>query len=378
METPRSADELARRLAEASAAGERVRPVGGGTKLDWGGEAAVDLELSTARLTELREHNAGDYVAVLGAGTPLAAAQQRFGAAGQRLALDPPLGVGDAATLGGVLATGDSGPLRHRYGAPRDLVVGVTLALSDGTLARAGGKVIKNVAGYDLGKLATGSFGTLGVIVEAAVRLHPLPPATATALGRGDEPARLAAAAGALAHQRVELESLDVRWAGGEGSVLARAAGAVPRPLADRAAGVLREAGLEGEVLEEDEELWARQRDGQRASAPDDVVVRVSGLQSRLADVLAAARRLGGEAVGRAALGLCWVRLPGGGADGVRELRAALAPLSCVVLDAPAPIRAAVNPWGDVDAAALELMRRVKARFDPAGALGGGVFVGGL
>jgi glycolate oxidase FAD binding subunit len=400
-EVPGSAERLARRLAEAAGAGARVRPVGGGTKLGWGRDAPVDLELSTAGLAEVREHNAGDFVAVLQGGVPLATAQRRFAAAGQRLALDPPLGAGDAATLGGVLATGDSGPLRHRYGAPRDLVLGVTLALSDGTLARAGGKVIKNVAGYDLGKLAAGSFGTLGVIVEAAVRLHPLPPRTATAIGRGDDPARVAAAASALAHQRLELESLDVRWAGDEGAVLARAAGAVPQPLADRAATALRESGLDAEVVEDDDELWARQREGQRArwaaggepareasaltsaaSGPTpgpfaDVVVRVSGLQSRLGDVLTAARWLGAEVVGRAALGLCWVRLPGG-AEAVGELRAALAPLSCVVLDAPPEVRAALDPWGEVDAAAVELMRRVKARFDPAGALSPGTFVGGL
>ena len=168
-----------------------------------------------------------------------------------------------------------------------------------------------------------------------------------------------------------------MRWTGAGGAILARAAGAVPRPLADRAATALHEAGLEAEVVEDDDELWARQREGQRGSA-EDVVVRVSGLQSRLEDVFTAARRLDAEVVGRAALGLCWVCLPRGGAEAVGELRAALAPLSCVVLDAPPEVRAALDPWGQVDAAAAELMRRVKARFDPAGALSPGTFVGGL
>ena len=104
-----------------------------------------------------------------------AAAQERFAAAGQMLALDPPRRA-PSATIGGVVATGDSGPLRHRYGAARDLVVGITVALPDGTVAQAGGKVIKNVAGYDLAKLFTGSFGTLGLIAQVAVRLHPRPP----------------------------------------------------------------------------------------------------------------------------------------------------------------------------------------------------------
>jgi glycolate oxidase FAD binding subunit len=383
METPGSAAELARRLGEAAAAGARARAVGGGTKLDWGRPAGeVDLELSTAGLGSLREHLAGEFVAVVEAGIPLAALRERLAQAGERLALDPPLSgpAGGAATVGGAIATGDSGPLRHRYGAARDLIVGVTVALSDGTLARAGGKVIKNVAGYDLGKLLAGSFGTLGVIVEVALRLHPLPAATATAVGRATDPMRLAAAAGALAHERIELESLDVRWAAGEGAVLARAGAATAPALASAAATTLRTAGLDTEVVEDDDALWERQREGQRAraTAAAEVVVRVSGLQSRLGAILVAAERLGGEVVGRAGLGLCWLRLPDGGADAVRDLRMTLAPMPCVILDAPAAVREAVDPWGDVDPALLELTRRVKARFDPAGALSPGRFVGAV
>src|SRR6202043_2363630 len=130
---------------------------------------------------------------------PLARIQQELAAAGQQLALDPPLGVGDRrdATLGGVLATGDCGPLRHRYGGPRDLVLGVTVALSDGTIARSGGKVIKNVAGYDLAKLFAGSFGTLGVILEVVVRLHPRPPRTCSVVGRTEDAAAMGRAASA-------------------------------------------------------------------------------------------------------------------------------------------------------------------------------------
>ncbi len=157
--------------------GLTVRVRGGGTKLGWGTPAQdPDLELSTASLDQLLEHNVGDLTAVLEPGVPLARAQERFAEAGQMLALDPPLGEGGAATVGGVLATADSGPLRHRYGAPRDLVLGMTVVLADGTVARSGGHVIKNVAGYDIAKLFSGSFGTLGLILQVAVRLHPLPP----------------------------------------------------------------------------------------------------------------------------------------------------------------------------------------------------------
>ena len=128
------------------------------------------------RLDRIVEHNASDLTAVVQAGVPLAAARSAFSEAGQMLAIDPALD--QAATVGGIMATNDSGPLRHRYGSMRDLVVGTTVALSDGTVSRSGGKVIKNVAGYDLGKLFCGSRGRLGVVARIALRLHPLPAAS--------------------------------------------------------------------------------------------------------------------------------------------------------------------------------------------------------
>ncbi|MFL5904555.1 MAG: FAD-binding oxidoreductase, partial [Solirubrobacteraceae bacterium] len=174
-ETPATAQEA----AELLAAGGRVRIRGGGTRAGWGHVMQPpDVVLSTAGLNRVVEHNEGDLTAVLEAGVPLREAQQRFAAAGQMFALDPP-GTPEA-TVGGVFATGDSGPLRHRYGAARDLIVGITVALPDGTVAKAGGKVIKNVAGYDLAKLFTGAFGTLGLIVQVSVRLHPRPPQALT------------------------------------------------------------------------------------------------------------------------------------------------------------------------------------------------------
>src|SRR5205085_3739449 len=140
--------------------------------------------LETGGLARLVEHNVGDFTAILEAGTPFSEAQAAFAEHGQALAWDPP--VSEASTVGGIMATNDSGPLRHRYGGVRDLVVGVTVVLSDGTIARAGGKVIKNVAGYDLGKLFAGAFGTLGLIAEITVRLHPRPAHTASVLARSE------------------------------------------------------------------------------------------------------------------------------------------------------------------------------------------------
>ena len=177
---PATFEEAAAALAAAAAEGQTVRIRGAGTKADWGATGAEpDLELHTTGLSELVEHNVGDLTAVLQAGVPLAKAQATFAHEGQMLSLDPPFGRGDdaTATIGGVVATADSGPLRHRYGAARDLVVGMTVALSDGTIARSGGKVIKNVAGYDIAKLFSGAFGTLGAILEVSVRLHSVAPA---------------------------------------------------------------------------------------------------------------------------------------------------------------------------------------------------------
>ena len=377
--SPSSSEEAGEAMREAGAEELRVRMRAGGTKLAWGRPTEPpQVEVSTERLDQLVEHNEGDLTAVLQAGVPLARAQEAFADAGQRIALDPPLGDGDAATIGGVVAAGDSGPLRHRYGAARDLILGLTVALSDGTVAKAGGKVIKNVAGYDLAKLFTGSFGTLGLIVEVVMRLHPCPPTTVTALGSGDDPDALGRAAADVGHSPLELEGLDVGWADGRGEVLARFGGVAPEAGAEKAAATMGEAGVEAKLVDDDDDLWERQRAGQRSA--DGAVVRVSGLASELASVLGAARDAGASLVGRAGLGLSWVTLADQDTDelvaGVEELRRRLRPFACVVLDAPTAVREKVDVWGEADA--VPLMRRVKARFDPHRVCNPGIFVGGI
>lgn len=352
VDTPGSAREA----AELLASGARVRPRGGGTKWGWADAPEPDVLLSTAGLAGIRELNAGDLTAVVGAGTPLAELQAACSEHGLMLALDPP---GDGATVGGVVAAADSGPLRHRYGAARDLLLGITVALADGTVARSGGKVIKNVAGYDLPKLFAGSLGTLGTIAEVVVRLHPRPAATATAVGAGDA-AALARATLALAAAPLELERLDVRWAAGEGALLAQAGGVSSAARAERAAGLMREAGLEAEAHEDDDQVWAEQRAGQRD--PAGTLLRVAGLPAELERVLAAAERHGGALVGRAGIGTSWLRL---GAGAVEAVRAELAPFPCVVTDGPPGL----DRLGPRDPALVALERRVRERFDPAGAL---------
>jgi glycolate oxidase FAD binding subunit len=376
-EGPASHEEAAQLLRRCSAEGLRVCPVGGGTKLGWGGLGEpADVELSTTGLHEVVEHNVGDLTAVLDAGVPLAVAQAKFAEAGQMLALDPPLGREAAATIGGVVASGDSGPLRHRYGAARDLVVGMTMALADGTVAQAGGKVIKNVAGYDLAKLLAGSFGTLGLILRVAVRLHPLAETRVTLRVGAAGAAELGTLAASLSHAHLEMESLDVAWERGSGAVLARFGGAAAR---EQAAAAARIAGG-GELVEDDDELWQRRREAQRT--PAGVIVRVAGLQAELPRVVQAAAATGATLSGRAALGISWLALEGldddGAAAAVAELRARLAPSPCVVLDAPAGVRGALDVWDEADPGRLALSRRVKERFDPKRTLRPGVFVGGI
>jgi glycolate oxidase FAD binding subunit len=379
-ERPASAPDAAALLRSASEEGRTVRFRGGGTKLGWGCLAPEpDLAVSTGGLKRLVEHNVGDLTAVAEAGVALAHAQEAFAAEGQMLALDPP--AIDGSTIGGVIATGESGPLRHRFGSPRDLVIGIKVALPDGTIAKAGGKVIKNVAGYDLGKLFSGSFGTLGLITEVALRLHPRPTGMATALLRGADPDALAAAAAALSHAPLEQLALDVSWTAGRGEVLSRFGGATAREQAEAALCEGRDvAGLARETVDDDEHLWREQRARQRSKG--GTVVRVSGLQSRLADILHAAERHGATVAGRAASGLCWLALderdPDEALAAVEDLRRELQPLRCVVLDAPEDVRAALDPWGPHDDRALALMRRVKAQFDPKGICNPGMFVGGM
>ena len=379
-------ERLVAAIREHGTAGRAVRPVGGATKLDWAhppGSASDAIDLETSSLDSIAEHNVGDFTAVLDAGVRVADAQARFAAEGQMLALDPPLGVaradevgrgdeGSGATIGGMIATNDSGPMRHRYGGVRDLVVGMTVVLSDGTVAKSGGKVIKNVAGYDLAKLFAGSYGTLGLIASVSVRLHPMPGEHATALGASDDPQRLYEAAAELARHPLEADCLDVAWDGDAGRVLVRFGGAAAQHQAQEVVGRMAELGLDDPGAEtSDEEIWTRQRGAQRSA--DGMVIKVSGRPTDLPSVIAAARAQGGTVVSRAALGLSWLAVPAG-AD-VSAVRDALDPRPCVVLDGA---RSVADAWPLAPEGTLAVMARLKERFDPARIFRPGAYVGGI
>ncbi len=334
-----------------------IRPVGGGTK-PWLPDHGEE-PLETGGLDRILEHNVGDFTAVLEAGVPFADAQAAFAEHGQAIAWDPPA---EGATVGGIMATADSGPLRHRFGGVRDLVVGVSVVLSDGTVAKAGGKVIKNVAGYDLAKLFAGSFGTLGLIATISVRLHPLPSGTATVVGASDDADRLRAAVADLARRPLEADCLDVAWEDGAGRVLVRYSG---NTAAQRARDTRLE--LEGvEVIDDDEDLWAAQRARQRGA----VVLKVSGRPTDLPAVIRAAA--GAPVVSRAALGLSWIAVDD--PERVEDVRQALSPRACTVLDGAERVG---QPWPEIGGAQV-VMERLKARFDPARIFRPGSFAGGI
>lgn len=345
---PSSVQEAAAWLREMD---RPVRPVGGGTKPWLVSRGEEPLE--TGGLNRILEHNVGDFTAVIEAGVKFADAQRAFAEHGQRLAWDPPDPGG--ATIGGIVATADSGPLRHRYGGVRDLVVGISIVLSDGTVAKAGSKVIKNVAGYDLAKLFAGSFGTLGLIASVSVRLHPLPEKTATVAIERDDPDALLEVVLEHAKRPLEADRFDVVWKDGRGRLLLQFSGASAESQAERI----------GEVADVD---WRDVRALQRGP----VVLKVSGRPTDLANVIRAADAAGASVVGRAVLGLYWLAFDDPGA--VTTLRQALAPRACTVLDGADRVD---EQW-PAEVPGQAVMERLKARFDPSRIFRPGVFVGGI
>jgi len=386
---PASVDEASAVLRAAAGLGLAVLPRGSGTKLAWGGAPRrCDLIVETALMDTVIEHAAGDLVVRVQAGVGLGQLAATLGSAGQRLALDPPA-LDGGGTIGGLLATGAAGPLRLRYGTPRDLVIGITVVRADGAITHSGGKVVKNVAGYDLGKLYTGSYGTLGLIAEAAFRVHPAPAATAFVTLE---------CAGPAAAQELMAAALD--------SPLAPVAAELDRPARDRPlrAGILLEGDQDGvaaragrmlrllgdgAVVSAEPPPWW----GQGAAARGDgTVLRIAFWAGELVPVLAAiddtaaAAGLDPAVSGSGAAGVLHVAVDAGAGPGalagfVRALRSALPGgpadrATAVVVHAPAEVSAAVDMWGPVPS--LDLMRSVKDRFDPEHRMAPGRFAGGI
>lgn len=391
---PAGPEEAARVLALAAAEGLAVCPRGRGGAVELGNPPSrVDLVLDCSRLDRVVEYSPEDMVATVGAGITLSALAGTLEPHGQRLPLDPP--GGPLRTVGGVLATADAGPLRYRYGTGRDLLLGVRFVQADGTLTWGGAKVVKSVTGYDVPKLLVGSLGTLGVIVEATLRLHPLPALSRTWLFGFAEADRAGDFLGAVLHSTLEPERLAVADQG-----LLAAVGVEPAPV-----GVLVGIGSVPEAVESQGarllELAAGRGARAAVAAPDvwdrvaralagPTALRLAGEPARLLHWMGELGRraqglgLGVAALGEAASGLVRARLepappPDWGQHLVGPLREALAPEggSCVVERAPAGLKPA-DVWGPVPEGPLAVMRRIKHEFDPEGRLNPGRFVGGL
>ncbi|MGH2842528.1 MAG: FAD-binding oxidoreductase [Solirubrobacteraceae bacterium] len=373
---PHSFSEAAAALAGAAAQGRVVRIVGGGTKLGWGAPPpAGALQLHTAHLSRVAVHEDGS--ATINAGTPLVRAQTIFARSGLMLAADPQLGLGrgPAATVGGVVATADTGPLSHRHGQVRDQIVGITAALSDGSIVRTGPRTDHEHEGLDLARLFTGAFGTLGVILAVDVRLRPLPRQTASALASTDDPERLRAAVEIIVQEHRELEAFDVAWRHGRGGLLAQVAGDNARSSAEGAARTMAACGLrDASVRNDDASLWARQRAGQRSA--EHALLRVQHSAAQLAGILRLADAATATVVGRAARGISYLTLD---VPRIAAVRDALADgTAAIALDLPAAARGAVDPWNVPEGPELGLMRELKREFDGAGVCNPGVFVGSI
>ena len=382
---PGTERELVNVLLLSNYAGLAVIPRGGGTKLGWGNSpASADLILSTARMTEIIEHAWADLTVSVQAGCTIQRLQETLSQHGQRLALDPLWP--EKATVGGVLSTNDSGALRLRFGALRDLIIGVTIALPDGTLASSGGKVVKNVAGYDLPKLVTGALGTLGVITRAVFRLHPLPLnsrsfSVSTVNAEEMQKLVLAVQDSKLAHAFLQSHFSDdtppvsdILFEGTDAGLAAQEA-------------QLRNLSAPANISQASTSTWTAREDLWAFSDPaGTAIAKISILPANLARTMelvahsANAHQLRWKAL-MYATGLGGLRLEGSAGS----LRAALRTLrgelqgqhgSLVVLHRPDKMPA-FDAWG-MAGDALALMKAVKQQLDPKNTLNPGRFVGGI
>jgi glycolate oxidase FAD binding subunit len=411
---PATRDEVAALLVLAGENGLPVTPWGGGTRMSVGmTPARPGLVLSLRRLDRLLEHEPGDLTATAEAGLTFGAFQEALGRRGQWLSLDPPNA--GQATLGGILASNASGPRRHLYGTMRDLLIGLTMVLADGSIVRGGGKVVKNVAGYDLPKLAIGSFGTLGVLVEATFKLRPRPDTDRLALARFERVKDAGAAARALiasdlipsALDLVDPDALRALDPGGrEGAALLIGLDGLREQVEWQCAELPRILGtgarVDTRVLDgaERDALWQAAGALSRTAFPEVTAVMKWGvLPTQVAELVESggdvARRHGltaafsahaGIGIVTAILGAGNLGSGGGGTVAATAVASALGDWRALVHAAgghamlewaPLAVKERVPVW-DPPGAPHRIMARLKAELDPHGILNPGRFVGGI
>jgi glycolate oxidase FAD binding subunit len=379
---PGSIEEISDVMKLAAREGLAVAPRGSGTKMHIGDPPrTLDLIVSTVRMNEVLEHTPGDQIVRLEAGVKLEDLQENVSDSDQMLAIDPPE---SGATIGGIVAANSSGPRRYRYGTIRDLIIGITVVLHDGTVAKAGGKVVKNVAGYDLSKLFTGSLGTLGIIATANFRLHPRPEASRTVAVEVAGPQQAQAAAQAIVHSQIEATAVELYY-GESDKLLAVLLESIPGGIdaKEETASVLLKQFGEVRTLS-DEEV-----DHLGPLTTPEVVLKIGTppveLAAVLESVLGAAERKGlthPRITGHAGTGVTLVGFSGENEDGaagfVEEMREIWVRRggNVTLQRAPLTLKQRVSTW-DNGGDYLGLVRRVKEKFDPRGGMNPGRFLGG-
>jgi len=381
---PDNENQLASALSLANEAGMTVVPRGGATKLDWGNPPKkVNLILSTARLNRIVEHAWADLTVTAEAGCTLQSLQHTLAQHGQRLAFDglwP-----ERATIGGVLSANDSGALRLRFGALRDLIIGVTIALPDGTLASSGGKVVKNVAGYDLPKLVTGAFGTLGVITRAVFRLHPLPRAAKTFSFTAESFPAMQQHVLAIQDSQLAHTALQIRCAAGEppsADILFEATDAglaAQESQLRKLLGSVRAEQSSGNIWNARQDLWNRPTNttlmAKISLLPTDIAKTLDSLKA-----ICDSRKVNWQ-IALQATGIGMLRLeadPSRLSEAVTQLRTELQSRggALVVLRRPQELHS-IDAWGNAGDS-VSLMCAVKHQLDPKNTLNPGRFVGGI
>ena len=358
---------------------------GSGTKSEWGSvPRSIGLLISTARLNAVVAHRHGDLTATVQAGAMLGEVNRILAQHRQWIPLDPPFA--DRATIGGLVATNDSGPRRHRYGAPRDLIIGVEFARADGHLAKGGGIVVKNVAGYDLPRLLTGSFGSLGVIVTATFKLYPLTAASKTLVVNVTTLEDLTKVAGAITASPLTPTALEfsshprrllVRFESIEPSV---------EQQSMKAQSLIGSFGFDAQTLSGADEEHAWLDHARVWSEAGGTLLKVSVLPTAIADTLGVIERTAGQngctAAGRAGAGVFVVRLDGALDVQERVIAALRGSIpsgkgGAVIVRAPAALRNRVDVWGSIGDG-LPVMQAIKRELDPAGLLSPGRGPGGI
>ncbi len=409
---PSKREEVGELLRLARAARLRVAPAGNGTKLRMGGTGQpVDLVVSLARMKRITDYPASDLTISVEAGLPVRELAAALAAERQMLPLDVPCAA--EATIGGVVAANSTGPRRLACGSWRDLVLGVHFVTAEGVLAKGGGKVVKNVAGYDLPKLLIGSMGTLAVIVEIAFKALPIPPTSATFLLLFSNAAAALEASRRIRHSPLAPQALDLLDAAA-GSLAGHAGLAAPFTLLVAAAGseavldrferelhsLLRGLGGDLALLRSEEEsaLWRTVQELTPTflrSRPDGIVVKVSLPLTEMGGFLAqtqttaAANAINSASVARAGSGIVYCYLSSGTEAG-DAVDKQLVRTSELLLEAaeraggramvewcPAAVKSRMNLWG-TPRDDFAWMRRVKEAMDPGGMLNPGRFYGGI